>query len=481
MRLMYIMSDIIIVDDEPDICTLLEDILQDEGHTTRSTDNADSTFAEIDKKQPALIILDIWLQGSRMDGIEILKSVKKSHPEVPVVIISGHANIEIAVAAIKQGAYDFIQKPFQTEQLLITINRALEAHKLRKENQNLQSNRSISTDLIGKSPTICHIKSALNRIASASSRVMVSGGAGVGKERVARHLHAISNRAKDAFVTVSAASIEPARMEHVLFGEVRADGSYSTGLLEKADKGVLFIDEVSDMPLATQSKMLRVLLDQNFLPVGGTETINVDARIISATSKNIRHEIEQGTFREDLYHRLNVVPIEIPPLSERRDDIPLLVEYFVDEIGVTQGLNKRQFSSDAIALLQTYDWPGNIRQLRNLVEHVLILSSPTNQSLPVQANELPKDTTDIDPKTEQGNFLGSNVISLTLREAREAFERDYLLAQINRFSGNISRTASFIGMERSALHRKLKALGITPSGRANFDLEDTCNSNNNLA
>lgn len=462
--------DILIVDDEPDIRTLLCDILQDEGHSTREADDADSAFTEVSKKRPSLIILDIWLQGSRMDGIEILKSVKKSNPEIPVVIISGHANIEIAVAAIKKGAYDFIQKPFQTEQLLITVNRALEKHKLRCENESLKFTHQTDVKFIGRSSEVCQIRSTLNRIASASSRILITGSVGTGKEHAARYLHAHSPRAHNTFVSVNAASLSPSEMEAALFGKHNPDGTLSIGLFEKADGGTLFIDEVTEIPLLMQSKILRVLLDQSFKRVGGTENIHVDMRIISATTKNFTQEIENGRFREDLYHRLNVVPITLPSLADRRDDIPALVEHFVEHFNIHQGLQKRNFSPDALAVLQTHAWPGNVRQLRNVVEHVLILSKDSPQNKPVQVDELPQENPSSSDVQESSQGISkSNIISLTLREAREVFERDYLLAQINRFNGNISRTAAFIGMERSALHRKLKALGITPMGRANSE------------
>ena len=451
------MSDILIVDDEADIRDLLGDILRDEGHTTREASDADGALGQINLRAPDLIILDIWLQGSRMDGIEVLKRVKRDNPDIPVVIISGHGNIEIAVAAIQQGAYDFIEKPFTTEQLLVVTARALEANRLRRENAALRAREVAEGEMVGQSPAMSALVQKLARVARTQSRVLLSGPPGCGKEVAARRLHALSERARQPFVVVNAASIEPQRMEQVLFGHVAEDGRIVQGLFERAHRGILFIDEVADMPPGTQSKILRVLTDQAFQRVGGGDMVRVDVRVISATTRDLPGEIRAGRFREDLFHRLAVVPIEVPALDARREDIPALVGHFTDRLADSEGLPRRPLTPEALTLLQTLDWPGNVRQLKNLVERLLIIADG-----PVI------DAPHILPEAGDGGGGGSlaaMVASLPLREAREVFEREYLIAQINRFGGNISRTAHFVGMERSALHRKLKSLGVTTTSR----------------
>ena len=449
------MSDILIVDDERDIRELISDILEDEGYTTRLAGNSDDAMKEINAEPPALIILDIWLKDSRMDGIDILKTVKRDNPDVPVVIISGHGNIEIAVAAIKQGAYDFIEKPFNIDQLLVVIRRAMETSRLRRENQELRRSDVSSADMVGSSAAFRALVSQLDKVTKSNGRVMLSGPAGAGKDVAARYIHAKSNRASGPFVTVSCASIEPERMEEVLFGQESAESGVKPGLLEQAHGGVVFFDEVADMPLGTQSKILRVLVDQQFMRVGGSDKVRVDLRVISSTNRDLEAEIAAGNFRQELYHRLNVVPIAVPSLEDRREDIPELSNHFVAMLHQSQGLPMRAFSEDATALMQTMIWPGNVRQLRNLIERVLILGDGTG---PIQARELPEDKGETG---EEGRVVLSGALAtLPLREAREVFEREYLLTQINRFGGNISRTANFVGMERSALHRKLKSLGI---------------------
>ena len=455
------MSDILIVDDERDIRELIGDILEDEGYSTRLAGGSDECMAALNDEPPALMILDIWLKDSRMDGIDILKTVKRDNPGIPVVIISGHGNIEIAVAAIKQGAYDFIEKPFNIDQLLVVIRRAMETSRLRRENQQLKRKETTAAEMVGDSASFRALVSQLDKVTKSNGRVMLTGPAGSGKEVAARYIHAQSGRAEAPFVTVNCASIEPETMEEVLFGRESTERGVEAGLLEQAHGGVIYFDEVADMPLGTQSKILRVLVDQQFTRVGGADKVRVDLRVISSTNRNLEEEIEAERFRQELYHRLNVVPIAVPSLEERREDIPVLAEYFIKSCNDSQGLPMRQLSDEAIALMQTMTWPGNVRQLKNLIERVLILGDGTGD---IEAHELPQDAPS---GQEEGRVvLAGTLATLPLREAREAFEREYLLTQINRFGGNISRTASFVGMERSALHRKLKSLGVVTSAKS---------------
>ncbi|MDF0602053.1 sigma-54 dependent transcriptional regulator [Psychromarinibacter sp. C21-152] len=455
------MSDILIVDDERDIRELISDILEDEGYATRLAANSDECMAAINTEPPALIVLDIWLKDSRMDGIDILKTVKRDNPGVPIVIISGHGNIEIAVAAIKQGAYDFIEKPFNIDQLMVVIGRAMETSRLRRENSELKRRDEGPTEMIGTSSAFKALKNNLDKVTKSNGRVMLTGPAGSGKEVAARYIHAHSNRSSAPFITVNCASIEPERMEEVLFGREGADRGVEPGLLEQAHGGVLYFDEVADMPLGTQSKILRVLVEQAFQRVGGTDKVRVDMRVISSTNKDLQVEIEAGAFRQELYHRLNVVPIQVPSLEDRREDIPVLAAHFIDGFNKMQGLPLREISDEAVALLQTMVWPGNVRQLKNVIERVLILGEDGG---PISALELPQS----EPQGQEDGkvVLSGSLATLPLREARELFEREYLLTQINRFGGNISRTASFVGMERSALHRKLKSLGVVTTNKS---------------
>ena len=454
------MSDILITDDERDIRELISDILRDEGFKTRLAGTSDECMAEIAKAPPALMILDIWLKDSNMDGIDILKSVKRDHPDIPIVIISGHGNIEIAVAAIKQGAYDFIEKPFNIDQLLVVIRRAMETSRLRRENIELKRGEQNGAEMLGESAAFRMLRSQLDKVTKSNGRVMLTGPAGSGKESAARYIHANSSRAGAPFVSVNSASIEPDRMEEVLFGREDGPRGIEPGLLEEANGGVIYLEEIADMPLGTQSKILRVLVDQRFQRVGGAEKVQVDLRVISSTNRDLKAEIDAGRFREELYHRLNVVPIAVPSLEERREDIPLLAEHFIDMLNRTQGLPARSLAEDARALLQTMFWPGNVRQLRNVIERVLILGENSDE---ITARDLPSGD---DAGGEEGRvILGGSLATLPLREARELFEREYLLTQINRFGGNISRTASFVGMERSALHRKLKSLGVVTTNK----------------
>lgn len=458
-------SDILIVDDESDIRDLISGILSDEGYETRVAGDADSALDAIRQRRPSLVILDIWLQGSRLDGLQVLDVIKQNDPDLQVVIISGHGNIETAVAAIKKGAYDFVEKPFKADRLLLAVDRALEAMRLRQENIELRQRAGDGTEFIGQSPAVQQLRQIIERVAPTNSRVLISGPSGCGKEVVARLIHSRSRRAAGQFVAINAATISPERMEVELFGiEGNEHESRKVGVFEKAHGGTLYLDEVAEMPLETQSKILRVLVDQTFERVGGGTRVQVDVRVMSSSSKNLREEIAAKRFREDLFHRLNVVPIRVPSLAERRDDIPLLVEYFMDRLTTASGLPPRRIGDDALAALQAHHWPGNVRQLRNNVERLLILATEDVNAV-ITADMLPAEVGASTPSIPQSNG-SEHIISLPLREARELFEREYLVAQINRFGGNISRTAAFIGMERSALHRKLKSLGVSPGARA---------------
>jgi two-component system nitrogen regulation response regulator NtrX len=453
-------SDILIVDDEADIRELVAGILQDEGHGTRTARDSDDALGAVIARRPNLVFLDIWLQGSRLDGLQLLDSLKQEHPELPIVMISGHGNIETAVSAIKRGAYDFIEKPFKADRLLLVAERALENSRLKREVKELKQFAPLTAALVGRSPAANQLRQTVEKVAPTNSRILIVGPSGSGKELAARTIHGQSARVDGPFVVINAAAITPERMEVELFGVVGGNGTMSrkVGALEEAHGGTLFIDEIADMPRETQNKILRVLVDQTFQRVGGTTRVTVDVRIVSSTSRAIEAEIAAGRFREDLYHRLSVVPIRVPGLAERREDIPELVEYFMTQISQTTGLPKRNVGTDALAVLQSHDWPGNVRQLRNNVERLMILAGG-DPEVAITASMLPQDVGSMIPNMPNGNG-GEHLMSLALREAREVFEREYLLAQINRFGGNISRTAEFVGMERSALHRKLKALGI---------------------
>ncbi len=457
-----IASEILIVDDEEDIRDLIAGILRDEGYDTRVAGDSDGALAAVRQRRPQLVVLDIWLQGSKLDGIQVLDTLKREQPELPLVMISGHGTIETAVASIKKGAYDFIEKPFKADRLIHVVGRALEASRLKREVQELKLKAGDESEIVGNSSAISQLRQTIEKIAPTNSRIFVTGPSGSGKEVAARLIHARSRRAGNAFVAINCATMAPSRIEAELFGVESGEGARKTGLLELAHNGTLYLDEVADMPLETQAKILRVLVDQTFTRIGGTMRVQVDARVICSTTRDLRAEIVAGKFREDLYHRLNVVPVRVPSLAERRDDIPQLVMHFMKRLSATSGLAVREIGDDAMAVLQAHSWPGNVRQLRNIVERLLILATDDAAQV-ISADLLPTDLGSSAPWGNGGR--GDLVISLPLREAREIFERDYLIAQINRFGGNISRTAAFIGMERSALHRKLKSLGVGSNGR----------------
>ncbi len=457
-------ADILVVDDEADIRDLVSGILEDEGHRTRLARDSDEALRAIEERRPQLVILDIWLQGSRLDGLEVLTIIKRTYPDLPVVIISGHGNIETAVTAIKRGAYDYIEKPFKADRLILVALRALETSNLKREVRELREKSPMSVDMIGKSAAMNQLKNAVERVAPTNSRIMIRGQSGTGKELAARMIHQRSQRSAGPFVVLNAAAMEPSRVEEEMFGtEDRSGGPRKVGALEEAHGGTLYIDEIADMPVETQAKVLRVLVEQKFLRVGGSHKVAVDVRIITSTARDLEREMAEGRFREDLFHRLNVVPLRVPGLAERRDDIPELINHFVLQISQSSGLAARRIGEDAIAVLQAHDWPGNVRELRNNVERLMILSGGEAGAI-ITAEMLPDEIGSNVPLPVNGG--AEHLMSLALREAREIFEREYLLAQINRFGGNISRTAEFVGMERSALHRKLRALGVTSDARA---------------
>jgi two-component system, NtrC family, nitrogen regulation response regulator NtrX len=452
-------TEILVVDDEADIRELVAGILEDEGYRTRTARNADEALAAVRARRPHLMFLDIWLQGSRLDGLQLLEEIKEIHPDLPIVMISGHGNIETAVSAIQKGAYDFIEKPFKSDRLLLVASRALETSQLKREVKALRVKTGDTHSIIGKSSVLSQLRQQIERVAPTNARVLITGGAGTGKELAARNIHTLSARPSGPFVVLNAATIAPETMEEHLFGVEAQEGrALRMGALEEAHGGTLYLDEVSEMPRDTQSKILRVLVDQNFLRVGGSARISVDVRVISSTSRDLTADISNGRFREDLYHRLNVVPLRVPDLAERRDDVPDLITHFMEQISQANGIPMRRIAHDAMAVLQSHEWPGNIRQLRNNVERLMIMTAGDSDA-EVTADMLPQELGSMAPPTP-GGAGGEKLLSLPLRDAREVFEREYLIAQISRFGGNISKTAEFIGMERSALHRKLKALGV---------------------
>ncbi len=450
--------DILVVDDERDIRELVAGVLEDEGYQTRDAGDSDAALEAIAARRPSLVLLDVWLQGSRLDGLELLDEIKRRDPSIPVLVISGHGNLDTAVAAIRRGASDFIEKPFEAERLLLMVARATETERLRREVASLRATVGRETDLTGSSGAINGVRATLKRVAATGSRVLIMGGAGVGKEVAARLLHGWSLRADAPFIIVSAARMTPERVDEELFGAEDTGDVVRPGLLEQAHGGTLFLDEIADMPIATQARILRVLTDQSFTRVGGTRVVKVDVRVVSATARDLVHEIAEGRFREDLYYRLNVVPVVIPPLADRREDIPALVQHFIAHYAAERRVRTPKIAPDAMVALQSYDWPGNVRQLRNVVERTIILA-PGDRIGRIDLDLLPAEV--LGDQGDMSGAGGTAIMGSPLREARETFEREYLRVQIRRFSGNISRTASFIGMERSALHRKLKLLGIT--------------------
>jgi two-component system nitrogen regulation response regulator NtrX len=454
--------DILIVDDEPDICLLIDGILRDEGYETRLAGGSEAAIAAFRARRASLVILDVWLQGSPMDGLAILETLHSEEPQVPVVMISGHGTIETAVTAIQRGAYDFIEKPFQSDRLLLVVRRALEAAALARENAELRLRAGPETNLTGASPAITMLRSSVERVAPTGSRVLIAGPAGSGKEVAARMIHAKSRRAEGPFVVLNCATLAPSRFEEELFGIEAGQDPLAqprrAGVLERAHGGTLLLDEISDMPLETQGKIVRVLQDQSFERLGGSARVKVDVRVVSTTNKDLQAEIAQGRFREDLYYRLAVVPLKVPALKDRRDDVPDLAALFLARSAETSGIPPRELSTDAVTALQAYDWPGNVRQLRNLMDWLLIMA-PGGPNEALRADMLPPEigsgtpaVLTIDPTAD--------IMTLPLRDARDLFETQYLHAQLVRFGGNISRTAQFVGMERSALHRKLKQLGV---------------------
>jgi two-component system nitrogen regulation response regulator NtrX len=453
-------ADILVVDDEADIRELVAGILADEGYGVRTAQDSESALASLGARKPALLVLDIWMQGGGMDGLELLDLVKSLDPDLPVIMISGHGNIETAVSAIKRGAYDFLEKPFKSDRLLLVVERALEQAQLKRENRRLRQQTFVPDTFLGRSAAAQQVRQLIGKLGPANSRLLISGPPGSGKELVARLIHAAGPRSKGEFIGIGAAGMTPDRMDLELFGEEGEGGRpRKIGVFERAHGGAIYLQEVADMPKETQGRILRVLVEQRFRRVGGEQEVQVDVRVMSSTSRDLREEIAAGRFREDLYHRLNVVPVHVPGLAERREDIAELVEYFIDRIAEATGLARRKLSDDAIATLQVHGWPGNVQQLRNNVERMLILAAG-DPAEPITAEMLPAE---VAAAGNVGQIGSDRILARPLRDAREVFEREYLQLQIVRFGGNISRTASFIGMERSALHRKLKSLGVAPA------------------
>ena len=457
--------DILIVDDEADIRMLTAGILEDEGYQTREANDSVSALGAVEARQPSLVLLDIWLEGSPSDGMEVLAQIRESHPAVPVVMISGHGNIETAVSAINIGASDFIEKPFTADRLILVVKRAVETAKLRRENEELRLRAGTNDQLIGSSSSIAQLRQSVAKVAPTNSRVLITGPAGSGKDVIARLIHEQSNRSTGPFISLNCATMQPEDFEINLFGHEASSGGgpREIGTFEQAHMGTLFLDEVADMPLETQGKIVRALQEQTFQRVGGATRVEVDVRVIASSSKDLSNEMSEGRLREDLFYRLSVVPVSAPPLKDCREDIPELIAHFMEKMALSNGQNPRIFSAEALAALQSYDWPGNVRELRNVIERILIMA-PGDDSTPISPDAVPNEINQFgrSSKTlrDQMDFLG-----LSLREAREIFEREYLESQVTRFGGNISRTAAFIGMERSALHRKLKSLGVQSDDR----------------
>jgi len=463
--------DILIVDDERDICTLIAGILEDEGHTARRAHNSTEAIDAVRQRRPALVILDVWLQGSELDGLQLLEVIRREDPPIPVVMISGHGTIDTAVSAIKTGAYDFIEKPFKADRLLLVVDRAIEADKLKRENATLRRRAGGEVTFVGSSNVAASVRTQIERAAPTGSRVLIVGASGAGKETMARLIHQGSKRADGPFVVVNCSTLPTERLDIELFGtdgETEVDTLRVSGAFEMAHGGTLLLKEVADLPLTLQSRLARVLQEQSFVRDGGKTRVEVDVRVLASTSRTLQEEIASGQFREELYHRLNVVSLRVPPLSERREDIPELSADLLRRVADATGLPTRTIGEDTLAALQGHDWPGNVRQLRNVIERLLILA-PVGGG-PIRADVLPSDVSEDSPSVLRWE-KGGEIMQLPLRDAREVFEREYLLAQVTRFGGNISRTATFVGMERSALHRKLKSLGL--HGTAPDERNDT--------
>lgn len=468
-------ADILIVDDESDIRTLIQGILEDEGYSIRQAGNAKHAYEKLSERVPDLVVLDIWLQYSEHDGLKILENIKAHYPLLPVIMISGHGTIETAVSAIRNGAYDFIEKPFKTDRLILMVARALESASLKKENEALRQKTQGPSELIGGSPSLSSIRNTLGRVAQTSSRVLLTGAPGTGKDVAARMIHKLSQRADKAFVVVNCATMLPERLEMELFGNesgVMGESAHE-GVLEQANGGTLFLDEVADMPLETQTKIVRVLQEQKFQRLGGKEMIETDVRIIASSNRNLEDAIAQGRFRQDLFYRLNVVPVDMPALRQHPEDIPALIENFVQQYSRQAGLPPISFSEGALAILQSCHWPGNVRQLRNVIERIMIMGAGNLPDGLVLSENLPAEVFPVKiggtSEAHESGDSTADFMSVPLREAREIFEREYLTSQLRRFGGNISKTAQFVGMERAALHRKLKQLGISAGGKQNDD------------
>ena len=445
-------AEILIVDDNSDIRFILNELIKEAGYKTRLAANFNQALAEIDKKLPDVAIMDVKLDKGDNDGIQLLDHIKKKNTDIPVIMISGHANIEMAINSLKSGAFEFIQKPFDKQRLLNFVSRAVENYNLKSENKNLSSKLFHSFELIGKSTNISSIREQIQKLSQSESRVFISGPTGSGKELISRKIYKNSKRKNGPFVIINGALLDAKKYELELFGEEKDDGSITYGALEKASRGVLLIDEVTEIPLETQSKILRVIIDQKFKRLNSNHDIRVDVRIICSNSKDMINEIKNGNFREDLYHRLNVFNIKIEPLNKRIEDIPLLIDYFIENICKTY--NYKSFSINDNNYLLNYNWPGNVRELRNLIERIAILSPGENNEKIIN---IIKESLS---KSVEDNFSVTETLSVPLREARESFEKEYLVSQLKKFGGNISKTAKFVGMERSALHRKLKILGV---------------------
>ena len=449
-------TEILVIDDNVDIRFLICNILKEKGYTVRSATNYKQAFNEINSKLPNLAIIDIKLDKGDKDGIDLLKVLMKKDKSLPVIMISGHANVQVAVEAIRIGAYEFVEKPFSSEKLLNYVKRAIEVTQIKEEKSNAENKLFHSFDLIGESVEILKIKKTIEKLAAAESRILITGHTGTGKELVARKIHKNSSRADNPFVVFNAALLQEKKYEKQLFGEEYTNGDINYGILEKANHGTLLLDEVSEIPIEIQSNILRTLIDQKFKRINGTKDIYVNIRVISSTSKDLKALIKEEKFREDLYHRLNVVPIHLPPLQSRTEDIPLLIKYFKNKIAEINGITEADIDENN-DLLYSYDWPGNIRELRNLIERVTILSLHEDKK---DTNKLLTDILKENPVSLSNNDVLNNTLSYPLKEAREQFEKKYLITQLKKNNGNISKTADFIGMERSALHRKLKSLGI---------------------